>query len=56
MVRMDGTYRPKEFSVTSIRMKDTGIAIEGEFDLPALAKLSDEDQVFVGHLFALTDL
>jgi hypothetical protein len=39
----------KDFSVTSIRMKDTGIAIEGEFDLPALAKLSDEDQVFVGH-------
>ena len=30
-------------------MKDTGIAIEGEFDLPALAKLSDEDQVFVAH-------
>lgn len=39
----------KEFSVTSIKMKDTGIAIEGEFDLPALAKLSDEDQVFVAH-------
>jgi hypothetical protein len=39
----------KEFSVTSIKMKDTGIAIEGEFELPALAKLSDEDQVFVAH-------
>lgn len=39
----------KEFSVTSIKMKETGILIQGEFELPPLARLSDEDQVFVAH-------
>jgi len=39
----------KEFSVTSVKMKETGIIIQGEFELPPLAKLSDEDQVFVAH-------
>lgn len=38
----------REFAVTSVRLKDTGIAIEGEFDLPPLAGLRYEDQVFVG--------
>ncbi len=39
----------KEFVVTSVKLKDTGISIQGEFDLPSLARLSDEDQVFVAH-------
>jgi hypothetical protein len=39
----------KEYLVTKVKLKDTGISIEGEFELPALAKLSDEDQVFVAH-------
>jgi hypothetical protein len=39
----------KEFVVTAIKMKETGIAIQGEFELAPLARLSDEDQVFVAH-------
>jgi hypothetical protein len=39
----------KEFVVTSIKLKDSNIIISGEFDLPSLAKLSDEDQVFVSY-------
>lgn len=39
----------KEFTVTSIKMKETGITIHGEFELAPLARLSDEDQVFVAH-------
>ncbi len=35
------------FVVTKVRM-DSGIAIEGEFELPPLARLRYEDQVFVG--------
>lgn len=35
------------FSVTQVRMDTTGIAIEGEFELPPLARLSYEDQVFI---------
>ncbi len=33
--------------VERVRMADTGVAIEGSFELPALARLTDEDQVFV---------
>ena len=33
--------------VERVRLKDTGIAIDGEFALPQLAQLSAEDQVFV---------
>lgn len=39
----------KEFVVTSIKMNETGIFIQGEFELSPLARLSDEDQVFVAH-------
>ena len=39
----------KDFVVTSVKLNDTGISIQGEFDLPSLARLSDEDQVFVAH-------
>ena len=34
-------------TVERVRLSESGIAIEGEFTLPALAQLSAEDQVFV---------
>jgi len=37
----------KEYLITKIRLKNSDIAIEGEFELPPLARLSDEDQIFV---------
>jgi hypothetical protein len=33
--------------VERVRLADSGIAVEGEFELPPLAKLSVEDQVFI---------
>jgi hypothetical protein len=39
----------KEFLVTKVKLKGSEVSIEGEFELPALAKLSDQDQVFVSH-------
>jgi hypothetical protein len=39
----------KEFLITAVKMKNTGISIQGEFELAPLARLSDEDQVFVAH-------
>jgi hypothetical protein len=33
--------------VERVRMTESNIAIEGQFELPALARLSAEDQVFV---------
>ena len=33
--------------IERVRLTDDNIAIEGEFDLPPLARLSAEDQVFV---------
>jgi hypothetical protein len=36
----------RRFLVTQVRM-DTGISIQGEFELPPLARLRYEDQVFV---------
>jgi hypothetical protein len=33
--------------IERVKLKDTGIALEGEFDLPPLARLTMEDQVFV---------
>ena len=33
--------------VERVRLADSGIAIEGEFELPPLARLSAEDQIFV---------
>jgi hypothetical protein len=35
------------FTVSKVRLADKGVAIEGDFELPALARLSGEDQVFV---------
>ena len=37
----------KAIVVERVRFPDTRIAIDGEFELPPLARLSDEDQVFV---------
>jgi hypothetical protein len=37
----------KEFSISRVTLKESGIAIEGEFELPPLGRLSFEDQVFV---------
>lgn len=36
------------FVVTGVRLKESGVAIEGEFEPPLLGGLSYEDQVFVG--------
>ena len=37
----------RKFVVTSVRLENSGVTIEGEFDLPPLARLRYEDQVFV---------
>ena len=39
--------REAPFVIDRVRITDTGIAIEGPFDLPLLAKLSGNDQAFV---------
>lgn len=35
------------FAVERVRLLDSGVAIEGAFDPPALAQLSAEDQTFI---------
>lgn len=40
--------RDKDFVITQVRIPSTDIAISGEFELPLLARLPYEDQVFVG--------
>jgi hypothetical protein len=37
----------RSFVVTRVRLEKSGVAIEGEFDLPPLARLRYEDLVFV---------
>jgi len=37
----------RAFVITSVRLQKSGVAIEGEFELPPLARLRYEDQVFV---------
>lgn len=37
----------RRFSVTKVRIESSGIEIEGDFELPPLANLTYEDQVFV---------
>ncbi|HZR24762.1 MAG TPA: DUF2089 domain-containing protein [Vicinamibacterales bacterium] len=34
-------------TVERVRLKETGVAVEGSFDLPPLAQLPAEDQIFV---------
>jgi hypothetical protein len=38
----------RDFVVTSVRLADSGVTVQGEFELPPLAGLRYEDQVFVG--------
>ena len=38
----------REFTVSRVRLKSSDISIEGDFELPLLAGLRYEDQVFVG--------
>jgi len=35
------------FSVEKVRLKESGIGVEGDFELPPLGRLTMEDQVFV---------
>lgn len=44
MTKMTGGAR---IAIERIRMVDTGVRIDGDFDLPPLAQLPAEDQVFV---------
>jgi hypothetical protein len=39
--------RGRAFLVERVRLADSGVAIEGGFELPQLAQLNVEDQVFV---------
>jgi hypothetical protein len=39
--------RGEPMVVERVRLTDSGIAIEGAFELPRLAQLPDEDQVFI---------
>ena len=39
--------RGRDIVVERVRLAETGIAIEGAFALPELARLSFDDQVFV---------
>lgn len=39
--------RGARISVERVRMAETGVAVEGAFELPPLAQLPAEDQVFV---------
>ena len=39
--------REREFNVTRVKLKNSDITIEGEFELSSLARLTYEDQVFV---------
>jgi len=48
----DWTYLKKltggqEFTISRVSLAGSGISIDGEFDLPPLARLNAEDQVFV---------
>jgi len=39
--------RGEAFTVERVRLESSGVAVEGNFELPPLAKLTTEDQVFV---------
>ena len=39
--------RDEPFAIERVRLENSGIAIEGNFKLPPLARLSAEDQVFI---------
>jgi hypothetical protein len=37
----------KEISIERVKITESGVAIDGSFELPPLARLSMEDQIFV---------
>ncbi len=39
--------RGKAFTVERVKIKDNEVAVEGSFELPPLAKLTNEDQTLV---------
>ena len=46
--------RGADIFIERVRFADSNIAIEGEFELPPLARLSAEDQVFIMALSSAT--
>lgn len=44
---LTGLTRGRPFVVERVRLASSSVAIEGEFELPQLAQLNVEDQVFV---------
>jgi hypothetical protein len=44
---LTGMTGSRVFDVERVRMRDNGVVVEGEFELPPLARLPYEDQVFV---------
>ena len=44
---LTGLTGEREFVVERIRLRESGIAIEGQFELPSIVKLTAEDQIFV---------
>ena len=38
----------RKFAITKVRIKESEISIDGDFELPPLAGLRYEDQIFVG--------
>jgi hypothetical protein len=46
--RLTDVIGNRDFRVTGIRMIEDDISLTGEFDLPPLARLPYEDQVFIG--------
>ncbi|MBS3817993.1 DUF2089 domain-containing protein [bacterium] len=37
----------EDFVIEKIRLKQSDVTVEGEFELPPLSKLSNEDQIFI---------
>lgn len=46
--RLTDLIGDKDFAITGIRVKDDDITLTGNFELPPLARLTYEDQVFIG--------
>lgn len=44
---LTGLTQKEAFRVERVRLESSGVAIEGDFELPPLGRLSAEDQVFV---------
>ena len=44
---LTGLTRGEAITIEKVRLTGSDIAIEGEFELPPLARLSSEDQIFV---------